>query len=377
VKVIHVVRQFWPCVGGLEEGVLNLCRATRERGLEVEVVTLDRSFRAPDRTLPPFEVHDGITIRRIPFRGSRRYPLAPSVLRHLRGADVVHVHAIDFFFDFLALTRDLHRRPMVASTHGGFFHTTFAQSLKAVYFGTVTRLAARRYDAICASSEADAQLFARITPGNLVTIENGVDIGKFRNMASGTYRRHLISFGRLAPNKGLDRLFPLLRALREREPEWRLTVAGGEDGVTVEELRGKAARAGVAEAVRFVADPSNAELAALIGEASFFLSLSEYEGFGLTTIEALSAGLVPILSPIPTFTSFVQRGGVGLLADPERPEESAAAIVALDARVSGALPEEKGRVMQAAQRYDWGAIADRFVAQYRAASAGSARTHAA
>jgi alpha-1,3-mannosyltransferase len=145
--------------------------------------------------------------------------------------------------------------------------------------------------------------------------------------------------------------------------------------VTVEELRGKAARAGVAEAVRFVADPSNAELAALIGEASFFLSLSEYEGFGLTTIEALSAGLVPILSPIPTFTSFVQRGGVGLLADPERPEESAAAIVALDARVSGALPEEKGRVMQAAQRYDWGAIADRFVAQYRAASARSARTH--
>ena len=316
VKVIHVVRQFWPCVGGLEEAVLNLCRATRERGLEVEVVTLDRSFRAPDRTLPPFEVHDGITIRRIPFRGSRRYPVAPSVLGHLRGADVVHVHAIDFFFDFLALTWGLHRRPMVASTHGGFFHTAFAQTLKALYFGSVTRLAARRYDAICASSEADAQLFARITPGNLVTIENGVDIGKFRNMASDTYRRHLISFGRLAPNKGLDRLFPLLRALRERQPEWRLTVAGGEDGVTIDELRGKAARAGVAEAVRFVADP-------------------------------------------------------------ERPEESAAAIVALDARVSGSLAEEKGRVRQAAQRYDWGDIADRFVAQYRAVSAGSARTHAA
>jgi len=33
--------------------------------------------------------------------------------------------------------------------------------------------------------------------------------------------------------------------------------------------------------------------------------------------------------------------------------------------------------MQAAQRYDWGDIADRFVAQYRAVSAGSARTHAA
>jgi alpha-1,3-mannosyltransferase len=377
LKIVHVVRQFWPCVGGLEEGVLNLCRATRERGLEVEVVTLDRSFRSLDRTLPPFETHEGIAIRRIPFRGSRRYPVAPAVLRHLGGADVVHVHAIDFFFDFLALTRDLHQRPMIASTHGGFFHTPFAQGLKNVYFGTVTRLAARRYDAICASSEADAKHFARIAPGNLVTIESGVDIAKFRNMASETYRRHLVSFGRLAPNKGLDRLFPLLRALRERQPDWRLTVAGGEDGVTIDSLRGKAAEAGVTDAVRFVADPSNMELATLIREATFFLSLSEYEGFGLTTIEALSAGLVPILSPIPTFTSFVERGGVGLLVDPERPQESADAVVALDARVSAALPEEKARVLQASQRYDWGDIADRFVAQYRAVAAQPTRKQAA
>jgi alpha-1,3-mannosyltransferase len=39
----------------------------------------------------------GIPIQRLPWRGSSRYPLAPSVLWHLQSADVVHVHAIDFF----------------------------------------------------------------------------------------------------------------------------------------------------------------------------------------------------------------------------------------------------------------------------------------
>jgi alpha-1,3-mannosyltransferase len=46
-------------------------------------------------------------------------------LRHLRDADIVHVHAIDFFFDFLGWTKPLHGKKLVVSTHGGFFHTSF------------------------------------------------------------------------------------------------------------------------------------------------------------------------------------------------------------------------------------------------------------
>ena len=38
---------------------------------------------------------------------------------HVRDADLIHVHAIDFFFDYFAVTKPIHRKPMIATTHGG------------------------------------------------------------------------------------------------------------------------------------------------------------------------------------------------------------------------------------------------------------------
>ena len=139
--IVHVVRQFHPGVGGLENVVLELASAQVKAGHRVRVVTLDRLFNdARRQKLPPSETLDGIEIVRIPYFGSSRYPIAFSALRHIKDADLVHVHAIDFFFDYLAWTKPLHGRKLVVSTHGGFFHTTYAALLKRVWFHTLTRL---------------------------------------------------------------------------------------------------------------------------------------------------------------------------------------------------------------------------------------------
>jgi alpha-1,3-mannosyltransferase len=104
MRIAHVTRQFTPAVGGLENVVHNLARAQLSGGHQVRVITLNRDFARPDLVLPARENIEGIDVVRLPYRGSRRYPIAPTVLRHIKGADIVHVHAIDFFFDFLALT---------------------------------------------------------------------------------------------------------------------------------------------------------------------------------------------------------------------------------------------------------------------------------
>src|SRR5439155_12563194 len=122
-------------------------------GHRVRVVTLDRLFKSTRKaTLPARDAIAGAEIVRIPFIGSSRYPIAPSVIKFVRGADVVHVHGVDFFFDYLAWTKPLHRRRLVASTHGGFFHTQYAARLKQFYFFTMTRLSLRWYDGIAAVS---------------------------------------------------------------------------------------------------------------------------------------------------------------------------------------------------------------------------------
>ena len=127
MQIVHVVRQFHPSVGGLEDVVAQLAHAQYAKGHDVRVVTLDRIFNAQGAgKLPKWERIEGIEIIRVPYFGSTRYPIALSILRHIRHADIVHVHGIDFIFDYLAWTAPLHRRKQVVSTHGGFIHTSFA-----------------------------------------------------------------------------------------------------------------------------------------------------------------------------------------------------------------------------------------------------------
>src|ERR1700712_2218982 len=136
--IVHVVRQFLPNKGGLEDVVANLCRQLLARNFRIRVVTCDSLFSDPDRKLPQREIIDGIEVVRIPWSGTSRYPVAPQVFRHVADADLVHVHAVDFFFDALAWGKALHHRPMIATTHGGFFHTKKYAAVKAVWFQTLT-----------------------------------------------------------------------------------------------------------------------------------------------------------------------------------------------------------------------------------------------
>ncbi len=360
--VTQIVRQFLPNRGGLEEVVLQLSLGLVRRGWDVRIVTLDRLFRALQTRLPRTETIADLPVTRIPFRGSTRYPIAPQVLSRLGDSDIVHVHAIDFFYDFLALTKPLHRKKLVATTHGGFFHTDFAPGLKRLYFSTATRLSALAYEKIIASSQSDAQLFSRITP-RVVTIETGASTDKFFNRSAREATRTMIYFGRFSRNKRLPGLIALLAALRTISPDWSLIVAGTESDDTISGLAELARGLGVGDAVQFFASPSDADLASLIGGASYFVSLSAYEAFGISVVEAMSAGLVPILSDLAPFREFVRRAGSGLLVDAGDPAVAARAIVAFDARHPA---KDRDALVAAAAEYSWASMTEAYLVEYAA-----------
>lgn len=362
-KITHVVRQFWPQKGGLEESVRQLCvTLRRNHDADVSVVTLDRTF-SDGKSHPAVEVVEGIPVRRLGFRGSNRYPVAPGFLEATAGADLIHVHAIDFFFDALALSRPFRGIPMVASTHGGFFHTSFASRLKSVYFATVTRAACQAYAVIGASSEGDGALFREIAGDRVEVIENGVDIDKWAGAASPVYTPTMIAIGRWSSNKNMEGMFALLAELRRADPAWQLVIAGNPYDVSLADLERWAAAHDVATSVAIHAGPSTEELAGLIGAASFFISLSDYEGFGLAAIEGLSAGLVPILSDIVNYRIFVERAGVGavLAADAAT---AAAQVRALAAEVAADCTRCRQAAIQGAARYSWAGVAERWQQVY-------------
>lgn len=362
MRVLHVVRQFAPSIGGLEDIVLNLVRTQRQQhGIDARVLTLDTVFADPTVRLPRHDNVAGIPVTRIPWRGSTRYPIAPGVLWHLRDVNLVHVHAIDFFVDILALTRFIHRRPLIVLTHGGIFHTPNQARLKRLWFNVVTRLSLQGCAAVVASSANDAAMFAGLRPPRLVTIENGVDVAKLRSAGSAPLNRHrILSIGRLAPHKRIATLFALLAALRRQGPDWTLVVAGAEAGDTVASLQDAAEHAGVGSAVRFVVGAPDARLAAEAASATWFACASAYEGFGVAAVEAVAAGLIPILSRIPPFERLAASLPGSILFDPDDPADAAARIIALDR--SG--PPTRAALAAAADRHDWSHVTGKYVALY-------------
>jgi len=360
LTVVHIVRQFRPGIGGLENYVEQLARRQVAAGYKVTVATLDRVFSDPHRTrLPAAEVRDGVRIVRMPFIGSARYPIAPQVLRHIREADVVHVHAVDFFCDLLAATAWLHRKPLVLTTHGGFFHTAFLRRLKQVYFSLVTRASLAQYRAVIASSESDFRTFAQIAEPRLTLIADPVDVEKFAGR-SDPNANTLIYFGRLAPNKELPRLIAWFAGLAAKS-DWRLIVAGKPMGVDSAALKRQARAAGVAERIEIHETPTNDQLAGLISRSSVYCCASSYEGFGLAAVEGAAAGLLPVLSDIPAFRDSVARLGFGVLVDFETPSTWTSSYERFERSVAQFRTEfSRSSVDSAVAPFGWDKAADRF-----------------
>ncbi|MBL0370530.1 glycosyltransferase family 4 protein [Rhizobium sp. KVB221] len=362
--VVQVVRQFLPNRGGLEDVVFNLSRQLIRRGYRVRVVTLDSLFADPSLPLSDRETIEGIEVARIPWKGSTRYPIAPSVLRHIGDADLVHVHAVDFFYDFLALTKLLHRKPMIATTHGGFFHTRRFAAIKSLWFNTLTRFSSRRYRYLVGCSRSDVETFTPISRANLRLIENGADTDKFQDQASPVPTKRIVTIGRFSSNKRLDRLIGMMRALVDREPDWRLEIIGVPSDLSNSDLTRMIGDRGLAGHVRLLTGLSNEEICRVISGASFFASASEYEGFGLVAIEAMSAGLLPVLQENTAYQALAGKHDLISLADFSSPSAAATIMLAAWGRLSADPAQTRATLIAQSEAYSWNSVGDSYVALY-------------
>lgn len=369
MRIVHVVRQFLPNRGGLEDVVANLCRAQLRMGLKPSVLTLDRLFGDPGLQLAQEEVIDGIPVRRIPYHGSSRYPFAPSVFAHLSDADIVHVHAIDFFFDALALGWIFHRKLLVATTHGGFFHTRDFSGLKKIWMNGPTRLSSLAYRAIAGCSANDARMFENVAAGKVRVIENGVDLDKFRGASSVAPVRRLVSIGRFSKNKRPENLIATMAALLRTGADWHLDMIGVESDWSEAALRDAIARAGLAGRIDIHLGLGDAEARDVMSRSSLFVSASDFEGFGLALIEAMSAGLVPVVQPNAAFAALSEKYSVIRLTDFGAPQEAANVIV----EAFESLKASRGALkpdIDALAPYSWQQVALNYRAFYEDALQG-------
>jgi len=158
----------------------------------------------------------------------------------------------------------------------------------------LTRQAARAAEVVFTDSEfSRGEILERlsVSPERVRVIPPGVT----RRAPGPAARDPLVLFvGSIFNRRRLPSLITAFAAAAAALPKARLVIAGADRSYPALDLGGLAAEAGVGGRVEVKSYVTETELGSLYARAAVFVFLSEYEGFGLTPLEALSAG-VPIV----------------------------------------------------------------------------------
>ncbi len=345
MRILNICNHFYPNIGGVEKYVYDLCRNLNANGHRADVLCFDRKFNG--KTLSHHQVVAGINIYREPSFNLRLYNIAPAIWKYLKGYDVIHIHGLGFYFDFLAAMKGIHRKPIVLSTHGGIFHTKRALFLKKLYFNHWAKRGMESIDVVFAHSVNDKKLFSRITgKGKLFLVPYSICYDDFQ-IRRRPVRNSMLFVGRVGGNKRVDNLLKVVARLKEKIPGVKLVVVGAKlDG----SLKRMARDLGITKNVRFEGEKFGKALIKYYSRAALFVSASEYEGFGISVLEAMAAGCPVVVNNIEAFRNFVKNGKTGFMVDFNNQQKAAGVIYKLlgkDLRKIGA------NARNAAKAYDW------------------------
>jgi glycosyltransferase involved in cell wall biosynthesis len=159
----------------------------------------------------------------------------------------------------------------------------------------LTRRSAERAARVLTISEFSKSEIVRhlgLQPDHIDVIYPGITSPP--RVRSGDHSSTVLYVGSLFTRRHLPELIHGFARVAERRPDARLEIVGDNRTSPRIDPAALAARAGIADRCRIRSYVPDAELAELYGSARLFVFLSAYEGFGLTPLEALAAG-VPIL----------------------------------------------------------------------------------
>lgn len=207
-------------------------------------------------------------------------------------------------------------------------------------FVLLERLAVRRASLVLTLSEFSRKLLLNAHPqvaDRSVLVSGGVDADAFhpaspsdRAAVRARWRASvgipfLLTVRRLEPRMGLEELLYAAKLLQDAGMRFQLAVAG--DGALAATLRQLVRSLGLADSVRFLGRVSDEVLHELYGAADLFvLPTLAYEGFGISTVEALASGCPVVGTPVGATPELLRPLEPGLVARRAAAPEIADAI---------------------------------------------------
>jgi glycosyltransferase involved in cell wall biosynthesis len=335
LRVAHVIQNL--NYGGMERVLHNLAHRLPAHGVEVHVVVIEYLGRFAEG------LDDVVTFHQVPpmTRWSFVHPTAlVDILRQI-GPDVVHSHAGVWIK--AARAARIARVPVIVQTDHG--RPDPVPLIDRLVDGTASRWT----DAVIAVSEALAGVLRREVVRSSAAIEvitNGVDVDRLQPPADRAPLRTSLglphdalvvgSIGRLEPVKHYDLALQALARLQASGPAVHLALIG--DGSERPMLTALAGQLGIADRVHFCGWRKDAEQ--LYGAFDLFTLPSRSEGTSISLLEAMSAGLCPVVTDVGGNRSVL---GPELARTQLVPDDDPAALAAAWSR-DLAAPEARARI---------------------------------
>jgi glycosyltransferase involved in cell wall biosynthesis len=377
IRVLHVLPDL--ARGGGQGTVLELVRASDRSLVTFEVAALG----LPDDLGDAF-TREGILPVILDHRPGR-LPVTVAKLTRLvrrRRVDVLHVHSgPDRKIGQTAAL--LTGTPVVSHLHSAWKHqgvmlpddATALRRLVGQVRGRgrdfVERRTVRTHIAV---SDEVASFHAAFAHAPIVTVTNGVPVGRFTSLDNGRRAVEraqklgvdpgapvLMCVGRLAAGKGQDTLVDMLPDL----PGTLVLVGDGEERAALEH---RARELGVRDRLTLLG--SRDDVPELLALADVFVFASESEGLPLSVLEAMATGLPIVAMSLPGFDRVVVNGENGFVVEQGDTIEFIQRVRTLleNRDVASRIGQVARRTVS--DRYDARVTADRVTAIYQTLACG-------
>jgi glycosyltransferase involved in cell wall biosynthesis len=391
MKLLVVVPALGPVYGGPSKSIIELAQALGSQDITVDIVTTnangDNSLDVPLQT---WLSKPGYRIQYFPYWNLGDYKFSSSLTRwlfqHIQEYDLVQTNAIFSIPNLPAYWACRSQKvPYVIVPHGMLepWALSYKGGKKRIFYALWEKPALQHASALQMLAATEAE---QIKPLNLKTptiiAPNGIHRQDFEHLPEAELfyekfphirNRTLILFlGRIDPKKGLDILAQAFGKIHPQFPNTHLIIAGPDNIGFLPTVKQYFTAANCLNAVTFTGMLSGQLKYAALAAASLYVAPSYSEGFSMSVLEGMAAGLPCIITTGCNF--------------PEAAEAKAARVVEINAdAIAEALTDclehpEYAKIMGDRARqfilenYTWDKIASRLSTIYQEIINGSRKS---
>ena len=349
MKILQVIPFFAPAwgFGGPVRVCFDISKELTDNGHDIAVATTD-AYDSRKRLNKPHETIEGIKIIRfqnfsprfakefnlyLPF-GFKRWSK-----NNIQNFDLVHLHT---FFTYQNIIAAYYCRrfkiPYVLHLHESLIPMpllgkVWFKKMFNKFFGKKILFGAARIFVISQKEKNELSNFLPEIKSKIELIPNCINLTfkKSPEVARTKYGvnekdKIILTLSRLSFIKGIDLLIRAFAKLVEKDSNYRLLIAGPDEGGGLKKLTSLAKSLKLLDKVSFLGLIEGRKKEEIFATADIFALFSRYESFSLTTLEALQHDLPVCLSKEVGVAGEVLRFNCGVATNPYDAPKSAAKL---------------------------------------------------